>query len=381
MGTYTSLLISGFSILSTKNSYYDEIVDLIYTESDFEEYILDDDEENERKSFISNCKICLERLELFGVTYEKAKNDFENAFRQMQGENTYKFLSNDQITFETYLLIIRKIINSDSNIIIEDPYGFFEKYLIENDLFVEHQAVNLGLWSIFYALDSECIVEYDLTDLIEAGWISETPHKLVKNEKIILFTEGKTDTEFLKNCLDIFFPYLKDFYHFIDFESSKYEANASRLVHTIKSFVGSGIDNKIIAIFDNDSAASKEIENLKKVNLPDNIKVIQYPEIEWAKNYPTLGPAGIQVMDINGLAGSIEMYLGKDCLMENGEFIPIQWTGYMESINKYQGVVLKKDQIQIAFREKVKFFDENNYDLAQWEELISIITLIKNCWK
>jgi hypothetical protein len=230
-------------------------------------------------------------------------------------------------------------------------------------------------------VDSDSKIEYNLTNIIEGGWISEKPKQLINTEKIIVLTEGKIDTEFLKICINYFFPHLDGYYHFMDFENSRYEANASRLVHTIKSFVGSGIKNLIIALFDNDSAAKKEIKNLKKVKLPDNIKVLQYPEIEWAKNYPTIGPTGIESMDINGLAGSIEMYLGQDCLIENGEFIPIQWTGYMDSIDKYQGVILKKEEIQKLFRKKAKEFDKSSFNINNWKELISIIELINNAWK
>ena len=229
-------------------------------------------------------------------------------------------------------------------------------------------------------MNTKSQVEYNLTDIINGGWVDKIT-EAVETEKIIVLTEGKTDTEFLKICLKNFFPHLDGFYHFMDFENSKYEANASRLVHTIKSFVGSGIKNLIIALFDNDSAAKKEIRNFRDVKLPGNIKILQYPSIEWAKDYPTIGPNGIQNMDINGLAGSIEMYLGEDCLKVKDKFTPIQWTGYIESIEQYQGVITNKDEIQKSFRKKAKEFDNRNYDLNEWKDLISIIALINNIWK
>ncbi|MEL6192860.1 MAG: hypothetical protein AAFR66_12455, partial [Bacteroidota bacterium] len=212
-------------------------------------------------------------------------------------------------------------------------------------------------------------------------WVSDKPNEIIQTEKIIVLTEGKTDTEFIKTGLQLFFPHLAGFYHFIDFENSRYEASASRLVHTIKSFVGSGIKNLIIAIFDNDAAAMKELNNLRNVNLPSNIKILQYPLIEWAKSYPSIGPTGLQEMDVNGLAGSIEMYLGKDCLQDNGGFIPIQWINYIDSIGKYQGVLLKKAEVQKKFRKKVKNFSRGNLDLNNWKELISIVELMNNTWK
>ena len=59
------------------------------------------------------------------------------------------------------------------------------------------------------------------------------------------------------------------------------------------------IKNRIIAIYDNDSAAVAELENIKKI--PANVKVIKLPNIDIAKKYPTIGPTDINYMDINGL--------------------------------------------------------------------------------
>jgi hypothetical protein len=44
---------------------------------------------------------------------------------------------------------------------------------------------------------------------------------------------------------------------------------------------------------------------------------MQYPEIDIARDYPTLGTNGLSHMDVNGLAGSIELYLGADVLRDS----------------------------------------------------------------
>lgn len=395
MGSYSELYISDYPICTAKNSYYEEIVNLIFLTTDYREFerplnkrnlitwgdsYANEDGNETVKSFCSTSKICRQRLELFGATYEKAKSDFESALQKIKDDEVYNFKSIENITFESYLADIKSIINSKKKTYDNNYYDNFIDYLQENELFIEYQSIQLGLWSILSVVDAESEVEYNLTDIINGGWVSKVKNA-VKTEKIIVLTEGKTDTEFLKICLKNFFPHLEGFYHFMDFENSKYEANASRLVHTIKSFVGSGIKNLIVALFDNDSAAKKEIKNLRNVKLPSNIKILQYPPLEFAKKYPTIGPNGIQFMDINGFAGSIEMYLGKDCLKENEEFIPIQWTGYIESIGQYQGVINKKEYVQKAFREKVKNFDNSSYNINDWNELISIINTINNIWK
>lgn len=49
---------------------------------------------------------------------------------------------------------------------------------------------------------------------------------------------------------------------------------------------------------------------------------MRLPDLEFLKSYPTLGPNGLANMDINGVAASIELYLGNDVLRGDG-FLPI----------------------------------------------------------
>jgi hypothetical protein len=118
--------------------------------------------------------------------------------------------------------------------------------------------------------------------------------------------------------------------------------------------------------------------------MPLNIKIIQYPNLNFAKTYPTLGPSGINNLDINGLACSIELYLGKEIITnDKGKFIPIQWKGYDKSINKYQGEILYKNKIQKQFINKIKDCKKNknhinNYD---WEPLKLVFENIFNAFK
>jgi hypothetical protein len=167
----------------------------------------------------------------------------------------------------------------------------------------------------------------------------------------------------------------------MDFDNSNYESNASRLVQTIKAFVGSGIKNKIIALFDSDTAGIKEINNLNKTRLPDNIKVFKYPLNELALNYPTQGPNGLFLMDVNESGCSIEMYLGKKALSSEEGLLPVQWKGYDSKLQRYQGEVRDKTLIQKKFRElyKKRFYTKENIDI-ELPELKAIIDLLIDAW-
>ena len=58
-------------------------------------------------------------------------------------------------------------------------------------------------------------------------------------------------------------------------------------------------------------------------------------------------------MNLNGLAGLIEIYMGKDILTGNeGNLELVQWGGYMKRVNKYQGSLINKDAVGSRFKGK-----------------------------
>jgi hypothetical protein len=72
------------------------------------------------------------------------------------------------------------------------------------------------------------------------------------------------------------------------------------------------------------------------------------------RSYPTLGPSGPVTLDVNGLAGSLELYFGNDVLRLSGDALtPIQWKGHVASVDAYQGEVLEKRSLRVAFNAKL----------------------------
>jgi hypothetical protein len=122
--------------------------------------------------------------------------------------------------------------------------------------------------------------------------VDELSEDFVVNQKIIVLTEGSTDTPILSRSLAVLYPHVQDFYSFVDFTASNLAGGAGALVSTIKAFVGSGIQNRTVALFDNDTAARDALRALSGVNLPGNIKIVQLSALDFAKEYPTIGPQG-----------------------------------------------------------------------------------------
>jgi hypothetical protein len=390
MGSYCQLEVNKYPIQYLKNSYDQSLINLLFSSTDLkiEEQLIRDrnplvyseidvlSNEKEEVIYYKNIAFaCLKRLEIFGIDYQASKKDFEYSIDQLMEYDSYTF---KKITYEEYLQLIKKIITSKEVKYDGDEYGNVEDYLSINNLAIENQNLENFLFSVLYVIEPNDSVIYDLTDLVHGGWIEiESLNENYDNKKIIVLTEGKTDSEFIKKSIDCLYPELSHCFHFMNFDESKYEASASRLTQTIKAFIGSGIKNKIIALYDNDTAGRKEYDIIMRLShIPDNIRILQYPDIQLAEKYPTIGPTGENLMNINGLGCSIELYLGKEILTLDNEYIPVHWIAYDESVKAYQCVINKKTDIQNLFRDKVKKFNIDQVNLGYWEEMQRILKTI-----
>lgn len=85
-----------------------------------------------------------------------------------------------------------------------------------------------------------------------------------------------------------------------------------------------------------------------------NFKILKFPDLPYAKKYPSIGPTGLKTMNVNSLACGIEMYFGIDTLTKEGKLIPIHWKAYNEKEKKYQGEISEKSYVQDTFRNKLK---------------------------
>jgi hypothetical protein len=204
-----------------------------------------------------------------------------------------------------------------------------------------------------------CCVEMDLRQPIAESARREQLQRVAVDSPLIVLTEGKTDSRLLSDGIKVTHPHLSGFINFIDFEGVKAQPGAGTLPQTVYAFVASGVANRIVAIGDNDTAAHDALEKIKKdPNLPDNVRILHYPDLSLLQNYPTLGPSGPELipMDINGSAGALEMYFGQDALTIDGQLAPVQWTSFKSKVGRYHGALRDKDKkaVQRRFEEKVE---------------------------
>ncbi|CAH0356377.1 hypothetical protein SPH9361_04042 [Sphingobium sp. CECT 9361] len=176
--------------------------------------------------------------------------------------------------------------------------------------------------------------------------------------KILILTEGKSDSKLLAAALAALYPEFCDIYDFVDFEGFKIEGGASPLARMVKAFAGVKQQIRILAVFDNDAAGHEAMMSLSRVQFPRNIRLMTLPDIPFARRYPTIGPEGLRPMDVNGSACSIELFLGKEALViADRALSPVRWSQWNARAERYQGELDRKDAVATKFLELLQSGD------------------------
>jgi len=223
---------------------------------------------------------------------------------------------------------------------------------------------HIGLRALLDAAPDTKQVRLDISDLIEGGYIAEdepicsrarenAPHQIQTLAATMVMAEGSSDLTALRLGLEAMHPDVTDYFSFFNHAELSVDGGASYLVKFLKAIAAARSTSRILAIFDNDTAGIQAYEQAKALKLPFNIIVTRYPDSDVATAYPTVGPSGPAVLNVNGQAAGIELYMGRDALLLEGELRPVRWTGYIASAGKYQGEVEGKGEVFEAFRKNI----------------------------
>lgn len=400
MGSFSELHIGDLEITSSKNRYEPHLLYLFQSsdkvvrettvsETRFSDRFDQSNPDNSIVEFYYQCSISVtrDRLGLMGYTGEVAKAGFYRGlegkiiqlkgYKERWGEDdastqvTTTLSILESLTVEDWLSAFVEIQNekyvpTTYHLLNNSNYSSILQYMLSEDYFgFPGYDVLMYLRLIVDLFPDTTNLLYNFTELANGGWVDEADDLISlldgevsatysSSRRFIVMTEGSTDTWAIQRSLKLLYPHLYEYFRFLDFEGAKIGGGAGMLANTVKAFSGAGIINRIIALFDNDTAAEAAIKTLTTVHLPENIVIKKYPDLTLAENYPTIGPTGPANTNINGLACSIELYLGEDVLKdENGEMFPIQWRGYEASVKKYQGEIMNKADIQKRFNQKL----------------------------
>jgi hypothetical protein len=412
MSTYASLYVKGQEIMGFRNEVNPNLLYLFLpseldhlkgkealearygTDEDPEDYELD---EVEAYIFCTSAGTLKKRLSILGINSKSVeevwKNLHDNEIEELESGvyaydaasrkwNSERANERKQINFQEWRSTLKQYLDGkidrseEQRGYVYAPVGEFE--------YADERVI---LRAIIDFLDDDEPVFLDVSEMADEGWTKEDiiletePAEYtytLPSEPPIILTEGVFDLKVLDESIQVLHPELAAYFKFIDTEY-KTEGGAASVVKQLKSFAAAGISNRIIAVFDNDTAAREALSSLKGFKLPTHFTVMHYPDLELLEDYPTLGPLGAAEMNVNGLAGSIEMYLGRDVLYQDDQtFKPIQWTGYIQKMKAYQGEVIDKSEIQKLFLTKLKLAkaDTTLLKSQDWSGLEAIINSI-----
>lgn len=403
MGEIVGLCIGNYEFLSCKNTFGDLLS--IYSKEDLKiEEVFDEElgESITKRYFtttVSRAKMC---LDVMGHTTSKARSFFEYHKKDYMdflkeyydGEVDIDNIEREY-TFDNWAGAVKKyslILATDY--FERNDYKELNKCRVENNSICEKMVLDslphwkndtyFGIdfyyldedigtpWDVFRiileAFESDEKIILDYTNLFDGGWCDEVPEeKEYAVAKTVILTEGSTDAYVISEAMKLLYPHMVKFYSFIDFSTYVVQGSTNYLTHYLKAFIAAGIENRIIALYDNDSAGLNEIKYLDSIPVPSNVRIMHLPDLEMCSHYPTIGPEGSSVDNINGRACSIEMFLGKDILKKNGEYEPIRWKSYVDKVDAYQGEIISKSVVLKQFEAKVKR-SQKQIVLEEWEE-------------
>lgn len=120
----------------------------------------------------------------------------------------------------------------------------------------------------------------------------------------------------------------------------------AQLARNVAAFVAAGVANRFVAIADNDTEGIAGMEKTLGRRLPDRCRVMFCPPMPVLESYPTLGPYTDDPVpaDVNGRAGSLELYLGQDVLRGDSGLMPVQGKSWNPKLRRYQGALADQDK-------------------------------------
>lgn len=390
MGTMISLGVGKLEIDWGKNGRYENFCDL-FQPDDWKDikYYYADNIVKIKKGYSRSLQLVKPRLDLLGYTLENIKKMYENNFKEYcesMGKYAEKVLS-----FDEYFEVFSKINLSEVNTLTEYDDWDFGEY-VTKCVFEDNEIQRLlnkyskGRGGEFYEnLPPRILIrilcenpsalnlplQWYVYDHMNNGWSKEEdlfPHLDDKN-KILIVTEGKTDTFILQRTINVLFSHISDFFYFIDMQENYPFTGTGNLYNFASGLNKIKIQNKTIIIFDNDVAGLLSYKQCKENldNIP-NLLFYHLPDYLSFNHFLTIGPNGEHYEDINGKAVSIECFLDLSFVAERTP--KVRWTNYNNKSGQYQGALIEKDEYTRIYK---KHFRDSNYNKEKLRFLVNNI--------
>lgn len=216
----------------------------------------------------------------------------------------------------------------------------------------------------------ELMVVWDFMDVVDSGYFERKDFTVGCNgEGFLLVTEGTSDTDIIRHAFKILRPEIADFFRYVDMEKNYPFGGHGNLLNFMKGLNSIGMTDRVLAVFDNDAAG---VGSLKELSKFPGINAVKLPDLDEFRNFPSIGPNGEHLADINGRAAAIECYLKlpPDCR--------IRWMNYDPKAGEYHGVIDQKEAEKSRQRDAfLKATSGNDYPFEKISKVLD--TIIEVC--
>jgi hypothetical protein len=224
-------------------------------------------------------------------------------------------------------------------------------------------------------LPPQAEVVLDLTDQVQGGWTTAKDclarvDAAARGKRIIVVTEGKTDTEVLSAAVRPLNPAVADYFVWPDL-TVRMMQGTSGVEHTLKALDWVGIQGPVVGLCDNDLEGQATVRRIQNLPLATNIRATTYPHVTTASNWPVVSPSGTTLLDVNGLACSLELYFGSDVLGTGQERPVIR----MRTPGPGQGVIDGKDELKKKFMRKVQQSTPDRL-VGDWQDMKELVNVL-----
>lgn len=213
-------------------------------------------------------------------------------------------------------------------------------------------------------------LQWRFIDVVENGWVKreDIVKELDAQNRVLIVTEGSSDSFVLRKAIDQLYPDIADFFDFVDMDKNYPFTGTGSLYNFCMGLCRINIRNNMIIIFDNDTTGLEKYHKSLMLNKPESLIITKLPDHQDFTEILTVGPQGESIEDINGRAVAIECFLDFNSRQEKP---CIRWTSYNSSQGQYQGeLVDKEDYVKVY---KKCNFKDGSYDVSKLKYLIEYL--------
>lgn len=354
-------------------------------------------------SLARNLKRVLSRLDLIGCTLEIARAEYEAVVaNHVEIAGDLGWDSSTVLTFDEYCALVGRYplaSLSDTHVAIDETRDEIVKtpfraddaemdrlpptgdpsYWSEKSYFASRICL-LSPYSMLQVFgqceangDAEVVWQYG--SLVDAGWASHSEFAAgaSRSQKILVATEGSSDSSILKCAFSLLRPDIADFFRFIDVDERHPFWGTGNLVKFAEGLVRIDMHNKVLFVLDNDAEGVDAMKRLVELRMPGNMRAMRLPDHELFRSFPAIGPEGVRPSDINGRAAAIECYLD----LQHPNYGPpvVRWSNYKKDIDAWHGALEHKDSYtRYFFDQTPESIHAGSYDFTRLELVLDAIT-------